>query len=93
MALYSEKLGALVTKRVRERGIATRDIARKSEGKISHQTVNEIMRGQVFSPDKIVTLAILIGDDPDEYLAAAGKPYKYTGPRDLSRVMSSLVAA
>lgn len=72
MATYSDKLGTLVTESLKARGLSTRDVARLSDGSVSHQTIADMCRGVAPGIPKLVAVARLLGDDPNTYLEAAG---------------------
>lgn len=93
MARQSSTLASVVRKDLQEKGWSPRDVARASGDRISHMTVNEMMRGVVPSPRKLTVFALTIGEHPDRYFAAAEEPYRYTGDLDLSRVEHALAMA
>jgi len=86
MARYSNSLPELVRAALQRKGLSARDVARMSESKISHMTINEMMRGVVPSPRKVAVFAITIGEHPDVFLEAAGEPFRYVGELNLSSV-------
>lgn len=92
MARYSNRLGALLKDTMERKGLTPRDVARMSNGKVSHMTVNEAANGTVPSLEKTVVIALALGEDPNYYLEAAGRPFRFTGPNDLSWITPALAA-
>ncbi len=92
MAQTSPVLARRVRAALEKRGMSPRDAALQSRGHISHMTINEMTRGVVPSPRKLVAFALTIGEHPDSFLDAAGEPFRYVGELDIDRVTHSLAA-
>jgi hypothetical protein len=80
---YVVSYGELVRCRLGELGWSDREVAAKTDGALSHTIVGEIRRhGYVPSAERVVALALALGDDPNEHLRTAEKPSHLRYVRD-----------
>jgi hypothetical protein len=79
MSKYSEPFGRRVAQILREKKLSPYDVARLSDGEISHQTVRNMIKGQFPSPLLVVTFARAVEVNPNELLDLTGWQLQYTG--------------
>lgn len=66
MAQYSTAFGTRVAETLRAKGLSPYDVERRSEGRISHQTVRNMASGKVPYLDYVWAFAEVVGLDTQE---------------------------
>lgn len=79
MAKYSDAFGSRVAQVLKEKELSPYDVARRAEGEISHQTVRNMIRGQIPSPELVVRFALTVGVHPNDLLELTGWELQWTG--------------
>jgi hypothetical protein len=79
MAEFSDTFGARVEQILKEKGLSPYEVMRRAEGEISHQTVRNMVRGQIPSPSLVVRFALAVGVHPNDLLELTGWGLRYVG--------------
>jgi hypothetical protein len=79
MPQYSDAFGAEAAAMLREANKSPYEVERESGGEISHQTVRNMVKGQMPNPALIVTFALTLRDDPNRLLDKTGWNLRWTG--------------
>lgn len=86
MARYEGVFGERVKAILGEKRLSPYDVARLSNGEISHQTVRNMAQGILPHPNLIVQFALAVGEDPNELLGLTGWRLHYTGQETAASV-------
>ena len=77
MAQYVEEFGAAVRDAMDSRGFSTRDVSKRSGGKISPTSVLMMRDGKLVGPELVAEFALAVQDDPNRFLRIARLPFRY----------------